>query len=234
MKIKNFFILISFMILSSLIFSCGKDSKWVAKIKGDKITMGELNSSYYGQQKSIYDNLSNEEIDKLASNHEELQRNPTLDKREFLETLIKQRLVYNKAVDDGILKNKEVKSLIQMAQEAVVVGYYVKNKFKNQVEVTDQDISKMYADQKVRFKGVPIEQAELYIKQQLTQKKLQLKVRDLVETLKEEGGIEKNLDLITKKDDSANKDKKDNIAIEKKEEASKNAIKEPIKEEPKK
>ncbi len=70
-----------------------------------------------------------------------------------------------------------------MAKEAVVVGFYVKEKFKDQIEVSDQEIAKIYSEQKARFKGAPIDQAEQYIRQQLSQQKLQMKLRDLVESL---------------------------------------------------
>ncbi len=53
--------------------------------------------------KSIY-NLPKEEIDKLAQDPAQLERNPLLNKNNFLEQMIQQRLVYKKAIDDGILK----------------------------------------------------------------------------------------------------------------------------------
>ncbi len=186
------------------IISYGEDSQWVAKINGETIALSKLNSFYYAQQKSIYNKLSNEEIDKLSANYDELKKNPSLDKREFLENLIKQRLVFNKAIDDGMLKNEEVNSLIEMAKEAVVVGYYMKSKYKDQIEVTDHDVNKAYIAQESRFKDIPIEQAKQQIKQKLTQQKLQLKLRDFVETLKEKSEIKRNLDPIIKKYDSAN------------------------------
>lgn len=246
MRNKGFFVVIGISVISIfLIFSCGGDeSKWIAKIKGDEITLGKLNSYYYAQQKSIYNDATNADIDKRAANPEEVQKNPTLDKREFLENVIRQRLVYNKAIEDGILKNNELESLIEMAREAVVVGFYVKEKFKDQVQISEQEIGKVYSDQRARFKGVPIEQAEQYIRQQMTQQKLQLKLRDFVETLKEEGGIKRNLDLLSKKekkDDTSSKDKKDapvnKEAVPKTDkinEAATKAVKEPAKTEPKK
>ena len=203
-KYSTFILL--FIFAASIMISCGgDDSKWVAKIKGDEITLGELNSLYYAQQKSLYSDESNEQIDKRAANPEELAKNPTLDKKEFLENVIRQRLVYNEAIDKGIQKNKEVEALVQMAQEAVIVGYYVKDKFKDQIEVSDEEIAKIYTQQKDKFRGAPIEQAEQYIRSQMMQQKLQLKLRDLVESLKEEGGIKRNNELLDKKNDSAPK-----------------------------
>jgi hypothetical protein len=234
MKIKYYVVvLMIFLFTTLIIFSCSNDSKWVAKIKGDEITLGELNAMYYAQQKSIYNDASNADVDKRAANPEEVSKNPTLDKKEFLENLIRQRLVYNKGIEEGIQKNKELEALTQMAREAVLVGFYVKEKFKNQVEVSDEEIAKVYSEQKAKFKGAPVDQAEQYIRQQMMQQKLQMKLRDFVETLKEEGGIKRNLDLLGKKDDTAKKD----VKVEPvKKEDQKNATvpKEPVKTETKK
>ncbi len=234
MKIKNPAVMLVIFLFTVLInSSCSDENKWVAKIKGDEITLGELNAMYYAQQKSIYNDATNADVDKRAANPEEVAKNPTLDKKEFLENLIRQRLVYNKGTDDGIQKNKELEALIQMAKEAVVVGFYIKEKFKNQIEVSDQEIAKVYSEQKARFKGAPVDQAEQYIRQQMMQQKLQVKLRDLVESLKEEGGIKRNLDLLGKKDEA---DKKDANKEPVKKEDQKNIAspKEPVKTDIKK
>jgi hypothetical protein len=246
MRLKKYSIEICFFLLAALtVFSfssCGgDDNKWIAKIKGDEITLGQLNAFYYAQQKSIYNDATNADIDKRAANPEEVAKNPTLDKKEFLENVIRQRLVYNKAMDDGIQKNKELEALIQMAKEAVVVGFYVKEKFKDQIEVSDQEIAKVYSEQKARFKGAPIDQAEQYIRQQMMQQKLQVKLRDLVESLKEEGGIKRNLDILNKNQDSSKKENKESVlnkdTAPKSETGAIPAVKtgkEPVKEEPRK
>ena len=185
--------------------SCGKKNsfdggEWIAKINNDVITENMLNSFYYAQQKQIY-NGTNEDIDKLAADPESVAKNPTLNKAEFLENFIRQRLVYNKAVKDGMLDDNEVKAHIEMAKEAVVVAQYVKTKFKDDIAVSEEEIGEMYSKNRERFKGAPIEQAEQYIQQQLYQQKLQMKLRELVENLKEQSIIEKNTALLQKKED---------------------------------
>ncbi len=234
MRVKTIIILICVLSLGVLfVFSCGNGSgKWIAKIKKDEISFGMFNSLYYAQLKQMYNDPTDADVDKRAANPDEVAKNPILDKREFLEQVIRQRLIYNKAVEEGIFKEKEVEALVQMAKEAIVVGYYVNKKYKDQVTITGQEIEKVYYDQRARFKNVPVDQAEQYIRQQLMQQKLQLKLRDLVETLKEEGGIKRNLELIGKKDDSVNK--ADSLKSEKKEEKINKTEKPAVKEEPKK
>ncbi len=217
--IMNYKKIITFSFIIAVItinISCGKKTpfeggEWVAKINNDVITINMMNAFYYAQQKQIY-NQSNEEIDKMANDPDSVAKNPTLNKTEFLENFIRQRLVYNKAVDDGILSDPEVKAHIEMAKEAVVVAQYVKTKFKGDTEPSEEEIAEMYSKNRARFKGVPIEQAEQYIQQQLFQQKLQMKLRELVENLKEQSIIEKNLALLQgnadKKEEKAEGDKK--------------------------
>lgn len=211
MVIKKIIFIPAVIIISLFMFlSCGSEpeSQWVARINEDTITLGQFNTFYYAQQKSIY-NGTNKEIDARAADPDEVSKNPLLSKAEFLENLIRQKLVYNEAVENGVLDNKEVKALVQMAQEAIVVGYFVKEKFKDQINVTEEEIGQVYTKQKARFRGVPIEQAEQYIRQQLTQQKLQLKLRDLVESLRDEGKIEKKVGLFSKTEEGSIKESKE-------------------------
>lgn len=197
--------LVCLFAIVALLGSCSKyGGEWVAKIDSDTITIDELNTFYYAQQKSLY-NLPKEKIDELAADPAQVAKNPTLNKQEFLEQLIRQRLVYKKAMSDGIGKEDEVEALMQMAKEAVVVGFYVREKFKNEIEPTNEEVENIYRQQGARFKGVPADQAEMYIKQQLQQQKLQMKIRDMVESLRDEKGIKKNTDFLKKEMQKAEK-----------------------------
>ncbi len=198
MTSKRIFIALIMVFVAASVFSCAKYSgEWVAKLDKETVTIDELNTLYYAQQKSLY-NLPKEKIDEMAADPAQLAKNPTLNKQEFLEQLIRQRLVYNKAKEEGILKDKEVDALVEMAKEAVVVGYYVREKFKHDIEPTQKEVEDIYIQQKAKFQGVPVDQAEMFIKQQLQQQKLQIKIRDLVEKLRDEKGIRKNSELLEK------------------------------------
>ncbi|HPP48981.1 MAG TPA: hypothetical protein PLO73_03335, partial [Spirochaetota bacterium] len=116
----------------------------------------------------------------------------------FLEQMIQQRLVYKKAIDDGILKNEELNTLLDISKEGLVVQYYIREKFKNDITIAPQEVEQIYNQQRARFKGVPVDQAEMYIKQQLFQQKLNMKIKELVDTLRDEKKIEKNMELLRK------------------------------------
>jgi hypothetical protein len=189
----------------SLPISC-KDTfsgEWVAKIDGETITLDELNTLYYAQHQHLL-NISKEEIDRYAKDPDLVKRIPTLNKKFFLEELIKQRLIYNKAVKDGLLDQKEVKAVIQIAREGAVVQTYVKEKFKDDIKISNEEIEAFYLQERnKRYRGVPIDQAEKHIKQFLLSRKMQKKLMSLVESLRDESVIEKNEAVLKKVPDTA-------------------------------
>lgn len=180
-----------------VIASCSK-SPWVADVDGNKITLDEFNTLYYAHHKSNYNVKTNEEVDKLAGEPSEKQRNPLLDKEFFLDEIIKQRLVFWKAEKENVTDSDEYKAVLQIQRESLVASYYAKNKFEEKATPTDAEIAAFYEKEKAKFKGATIAQAGDYIKQQLMQRKLMEESQNLVEALKEKAAIEKNADVLAK------------------------------------
>ncbi|MBP7901971.1 MAG: hypothetical protein KA015_04040 [Spirochaetes bacterium] len=176
--------------------ACSK-SPWVAKIDGEKITLDELNTLYYAHNKTYYNFKTNEEVDKIASDAVEKQKNPLLDKKFFLDEVIKQRIVYFKAEKEKVLSDAEFKSLALSIEESTTAQFMVKTKILDKIQVTDKEIEDIYNTEKAAFKGATLEQANNYIKQQLTQKKLSEETNKLVTELKDKAAIEKNTEAIT-------------------------------------
>lgn len=201
MKMRKILIIFIIALLSFTIsLSCKKQfsGEWVAKIEGETITIDELNSMYYAQHKHLL-NITKEEIDKFSTDPDIIKRMPTLNKQFYLDELIKQRLIYNKAVKDGLLNDKEIQSVIQIAKEGAVVQSYVKEKFKDDIKISDEEVEAIYAKERnKRYKGVPIDQAERHIKQYLFSRKMQEKLMQLVENLREQSRIEKNEEALKK------------------------------------
>lgn len=200
MNIRRIILLFCIIGVIGLPVSC-KDSfsgEWVAKIDGETITLEELNTLYYAQHQHLL-NVSKEEIDRYAQDPALLKRIPTLNRKFFLEELIKQRLIYNKAVKDGLLDQKEVKAVVQIAREGAVVQSYVKEKFKDDIKISNEEIEAFYLKERNRrYRGVPIDQAEKHIKQFLLSRKMQKKLMGLVESLRDESIIEKNETVLEK------------------------------------
>ncbi|MCX7678479.1 MAG: hypothetical protein N2316_04605 [Spirochaetes bacterium] len=177
--------------------SCGK-SNWIVKIDGETITLDELNELYYAHHKNalmqIKFDITNEDIDKFASDVNFVKKLPTLNKEIFLNEVINQRIMYNKAVQAGVLDKPEVKAMIKVANDTAVVQYYIRERFKNEIGVTDQEVETFYNENRAKFKAETIEQAEKMIRQYLATQKLLFKMKKFVDELKDSARIERNPD----------------------------------------
>mgnify|MGYP000945612317 FL=1 len=190
MKKINIVKILVLLVLTGFVACSG--GEWVAKVEGEKISLDYLNTAYYAQHKQLF-NLTKEDVDKYAADPETSKRLPTLNKSIFLDELIKQKLIYNKAVEEGYMKNKEVQVIMDIAKEGAVVQYYIKEKFKDEITPNEKEVEEIYAQQKDKaFRGVPIDQALKRIRSELAGRKLNMKLMECVENLKEVGKIEKN------------------------------------------
>ncbi len=148
-------------------FACEKRSgKWAAKIDGDTISIDELNSFYYAQNKALTNLETNKEIDEIAESPEYAQ-NPYLNKNLFLDHLISQKLLYKKAMSDPKIDKKEIRTLAEIAKMQTVAQYYLAKKLKDRVKITDEEVNGFYAKNKRRFAGRTADQATNIIKQQI-------------------------------------------------------------------
>jgi len=174
---------------------CGK-GEWIVKIDGEALTVQELDQLYYAHHKQILQqfkfDISNEDVDKFAADFTTMKRLPTLNKEIFLNEVINQRLMYQKAVDAGALKSPEVEAMIKVAHDTAVVQYYIREKFKNEIAVSDQEVEAFYNENRANFKMEPIDQAEKKIRQYLSSQKLLKKMKKMVDDLKDIARIEKN------------------------------------------
>ncbi len=179
----------------ALVPGCGK-GEWIVKIDGEALTLQDLDQLYYAHHKQILQQLkfdiSNEDVDKFASDLSTVKRLPTLNKEIFLNEVINQRLMYQKAVEAGTLKSPEVKAMIKVAHDTAVVQHFIREKFKNEIAVSDQEVEAFYNENRANFKMEPIDQAEKKIRQFLSSQKLLKKMKKMVDDLKDIARIEKN------------------------------------------
>jgi hypothetical protein len=184
-------------VISAILFSpgCGK-GEWIMKIDGTSLSIKELDELYYAHHKQILQQLkfdvTNEDVDKFAADFMTVKRLPTLNKEIFLNEVINQRLIYDKAVEAGMDSLPEVKAMIKIAQDTAVVQYYIREKFKNDLVVSDQEVEAFYNENRANFKMEPIDQAEKKIRQYLGSQKLLKKMKKFVDDLKDVARIEKN------------------------------------------
>jgi tellurite resistance protein len=184
-------------VLVALIFaffsiSCNKfTGETAATIDGKKITIEEVNKFYYIQNKLLTNIDSNEEIDKLAENPA-YANHPFLNKANFLDHLIAQKVLYEKAMEDKEINKDELKALLEMVKMQTAAQYYLSKKLKNKISVSDDEVNKIYNENRARFAGRTADESENYIKQQLFAQKSRVEADKLVREILAEHSIKKD------------------------------------------
>ena len=186
---------LSIAVVVILSASCSSGD-WIVKIDGEAVSVQELDQLYYAHHKQVLQQMkfdvTNADVDRFASDPSTVQRLPTLNKEIFLSEIINQRLIYNKAVEAGVLKNPDLKAMMKIAEDTAVVQYYIREKFKNEISVSDQEVESFYNENRANFKLEPIDQAEKKIRQFLSTQRLMKQMKKFVDDLKDIARIEKS------------------------------------------
>ena len=191
MNIKLLSILTLVTVLSISFTSCNLFSDTAAKVDGDKITIDELNRYYYIQNKMVTNIESKEEIDKLAANPA-YANHPFLNKANFLDHIIAQKLLYKKAMDDKNIDKEELDTLVEMVEMQTVAQYFLGKKLKDKITVTDEEVAKVYNENRAKFAGRTADEATNYIKQQIFASKSRQETNRYISDLVSESAINKD------------------------------------------
>ena len=186
MKIKH---LLTISIMAILIIpqlSCKKE--WAATIDDStKIYMDEFNRFYYLQAKLFLNVDSNEEIDKLAEDPR--FEKTMLNKNNFLEYLVAQKLLYNKAMSDKTIDKDEFNTYVEFAKMQSVNQYFLGKRFKDRITVSDEEVEAIYRERRAQFAGMNANDVTNYIRQQMTAQKLQYESGRYLQNLMDEHKI---------------------------------------------
>jgi hypothetical protein len=167
MKHKHLYLIcvIIILVIPQIIFA--KD--WAAKIDDEIISMEDFNKFYYLTSKMITDVETDEEVDKLAKNPA-YENHPVLSKPGYLDHLIAQKLLYKKAIEDKTIEQKELHTLLELVKLQTVAQYYLGKKIKNKIIVTEEEVNKIYEENKEESAGEPVDEAKSdYIKKKIKQ-----------------------------------------------------------------
>jgi hypothetical protein len=175
-------------------------SGWIVKIDGKRVSFEEFNNLYYAQMRMAY-NKSNEEIDKLSKDPASIQQNPMLKKSDFLNSLIQNKLLYFKALSEGYENNKEAKILTEYQVLNVVGQFYAETVIKNNIVITEKEISDTYIKYQSQFNGLPVQMVSERIKNTLQQQKLSEEYAKKLEEVRKNAQLDRNEDLMTKLSD---------------------------------
>ena len=157
MKSLKFFLFTTLVLLVTTL-ACGPSGNWAVQIDNETISMDEFNRYYYVQNKLMLNLETNEEVDKLAAEADTLnpQLRQYLVKSSFLDHLVAQKLIYKKAMDDNSMDKKEMETALELAKMQTVSSFFLRNKFKDKISITDEEVEKFYNENRNTFRGVAL------------------------------------------------------------------------------
>jgi hypothetical protein len=119
--------------------------------------------------------MPKEEIDKLLAN-------PKI-KQTMLEQLIQVKAVYKKAMEDKSLNKEELNQVIELSKIQAVTQFYVLEKLKSEIVISDKEVEEIYKKNPNLPKGMSPEQAFARIKAELFMQKFRPKSGEYVMNL---------------------------------------------------
>lgn len=185
-------VLTALLSLSALMtISCQNASgDWAAKIDGKTISIDEFNRYYYTQNKMMANVNSKEEVDKLASDPS-YANHPFLNKSNFLDHLIAQKLIYSKAMSDKSIDKDELTTILEITKIQTASQYFLGQKLKDKVKVTDEEVAQYYNQNRRQFTGRTANEATAYIRQQILSYKSRQEANQYVMELVAESEVKK-------------------------------------------
>ena len=174
------------------VYSESNKKGWLVKIGNEEIKLEDLNRFYYMQNKILANFETNEEVDRLASDPESLQLYPYLEKQNFLEILINEKLVYSTATGDKSIDQNELKTVIELAKYQAVLQYYMMKKLKNKIVVTDEEINEFYEIHRDSLSKYTYDEAREVIRKYLVQRKINDEMMKYIQELKEREGVNRD------------------------------------------
>ena len=145
-------------------------------VSGASFAAGKILAKVNG--KAITENDLQEVMKTLPPNYKTLESNPQF-RKQILENMIKEELLYQQALKEGIDKDPEVQKEIEMMKKRIIVQALLRRHVKPEdVKVSDSEAKAFYEKNKERFKdangkAVPFQTLKPFIVQSLKQQKEQ-------------------------------------------------------------
>lgn len=133
MTMKKIFILLFLFAITSIISGCGGEkSKPLANVNDKVITVGDFEKRL-SKLPPYYRNLASQR------------------KRDFLEDLIVEQLLYEEALKRGLNRDAEVKDLLREAKKKILVGRLIEIEIRGKSSVSEEEIKAYYEAHKDEF-----------------------------------------------------------------------------------
>lgn len=159
---------------------------WIAKIDKKTITLDEFEREFNVHVYSL----------PIDEKQKDLYQNDTVNKKKFLTNLINEYLIYQKALQKGYDKRKDVQDLVQAVERRAIIQVYLNEKIEPKLQnIPDEQIEAIYNQNKKLFAGVDIDVARQQIKMQLLQRQYNDYLNELVDELKGEAKVIRNEEI---------------------------------------
>ena len=163
-----------------------KQGQWVAKIDNRTLSLEEFESEF---DVHVY-SLPIDDEQKVA------YENDVKNKKQFLTNLINEYLIYQKALNKGYDKRRDVQDLVQAVKRRAIIQVYLNEAIEPKLtEIPDEQIEAIYNQNKKLFAGVDVEVAGQQIKMQLLQRQYNDYLNELIDGLKGEAKVIRNEDV---------------------------------------
>lgn len=110
----------------------GKDNRVLAKVNGEIITVKDFN----------------DRIDKLPKQYQDIAKS---QKKNYLDDLIMEKLLYKKALGENIGKDKETQDIITEATRKIIIARLVEKEIEKKVKVSGEEVKKYYDEHSEEF-----------------------------------------------------------------------------------
>lgn len=161
-------------------------STWLVKIDGKTITLKEFEQEFNVHVYSL----------PIVDEDKERYSKDEANKKRFLTNLVNEYLIYNKAVDNGYLKRKDVQALIEAVSRRAVLQVYLNDVIEPKLqEIPDEQIEAIYNQNKKLYAGVDIDVARQDIQMKLLQQQYNNRLNDLIDNLMGEAKVIRNQDV---------------------------------------
>lgn len=130
---KKLFVFLFPLLIASAISGCGGEkSKPLANVDGDVITVGDFEKRL-AKLPPYYRTIAGQK------------------KKDFLEDLIAEQLLYEEALRRGLNRNGEVKDLLKEAKKKILVAKLIEIELRNKFTISDDEIKACYEAHKEEF-----------------------------------------------------------------------------------
>ncbi|MBN1898695.1 MAG: SurA N-terminal domain-containing protein [Spirochaetes bacterium] len=187
MKTQKIILFILLGVIVLFFTTCGGGKNVVARIEGNKITLDDFNVRFEYYLKSKYIQAP-EYIPTARADMEE--------RMSCLKDMVNENLILLEAKKMKLDKRDDVKGLIKLYTQQIVINAYIEEYLADDIKVEDSEISDFYQKNRSQFRGMDPEMAKRRIRFEIMRQKYDKKISQILDKLRGKYQIEQNENII--------------------------------------